>query len=53
MLDYFASRENFLEVGDQYVNHMGKNLNQWHQFISFYSDINNARKEKDDQYRRE
>ena len=53
MLDYFSSRENFLEVGEQYVNHMGKNLKQWHQFISFYSDINNARKEKDEQYKRE
>lgn len=53
MLDYFASRENFLEVGEQYTNHMSKNLSQWHQFISFYSDINNARKEKDEQYRRE
>ena len=53
MLDYFASRENFLEVGEQYVNHMGKNLKQWHQFILFYSDINNARKEKDEQYKRE
>lgn len=48
MLDYFASRENFLEVGEQYVNHMSKNISQWHQFISFYSDINNARKEKDE-----
>ena len=53
MLDYFASRENFLEVGEQYVNHMGKNLKQWHQFILFYSDINNARKEKDELYKRE
>ena len=53
MLDYFSSRENFLEVGEQYVNHISKNLKQWHQFIAFYSDINNARKEKDEQYRRE
>ena len=30
MLDYFASRENFLEVGEQYTNHMSKNLSQWH-----------------------
>lgn len=32
---------------------MGKNIKQWHQFICFYSDINNARKEKDEQYKRE
>ncbi len=53
MLDYFASRENFLEVGEQYVNHIAKNLKQWHTFVQFYSDVNNARKEKDEQYRRE
>lgn len=53
MLDYFSSRENFLEVGEQYVNHMGKNLKRWTEFILFYSDINNARKEKDEQYKRE
>lgn len=23
MLDYFASRENFTDVGEQYMNHMG------------------------------
>lgn len=53
MLDYFASRENFLEVGEQYTNHMAKNLKQWQQFVSFYSDLNNARKDKDEQYKRE
>lgn len=47
MLDYFASRENFLEVGEQYSGHMQRNLREWHKFINFYSDTNNARKEKD------
>lgn len=53
MLDYMASRENFLEVGEQYSKHMQKNLKDWHQFILFYSDINNARKQKDEEYKKD
>ena len=53
MLDYFASRENFLDVGEQYSNHMSQNMKEWQKFISFYSDMNNARKSKDDEYKRE
>lgn len=53
MLDYLSSRENFLEVGEQYSKHMQKNLKDWHQFILFYSDINNARKQKDEEYKKE
>jgi hypothetical protein len=53
MLDYFSSRENFLDVGEQYTNHMGSNLKEWHKFITFYSDLNNARKDKDEEYKRE
>jgi hypothetical protein len=53
MMDYFASRENFLDVGEQYVNHMGQNLKEWNKFVQFYSDLNNARKEKDEAYKRE
>ena len=52
MLDYLSSRENFLEVGEQYSKHMQKNLKDWHQFILFYSDINNARKQKDEDYKK-
>lgn len=36
MLDYFESRESFLDVGEQYINHLGSNLKQWHQFQGFY-----------------
>ena len=53
MLDYLSSRENFLEVGEQYSKHMQKNIKDWHQFILFYSDINNARKQKDEEYKKE
>lgn len=28
-------------------------MKKWTEFIRYYSDINNARKEKDDQYRKE
>lgn len=28
-------------------------MKEWNKFISFYSDLNNARKEKDDEYKRE
>ena len=53
MLDYFSSRENFLDVGEQYYNHMTCNMKEWNKFIQFYSDINNARKSKDEEYKRE
>lgn len=53
MLDYMSSRENFNDVGEQYTNHLNLNMKEWQKFISFYSDINNARKEKDDEYKRE
>lgn len=53
MLDYFSSRENFLDVGEQYTNHMSTNLKEWQKFNAFYSDINNARKSKDEDYKRD
>mmetsp|Transcript_11353 Transcript_11353/g.19128 ORF Transcript_11353/g.19128 Transcript_11353/m.19128 type:complete len:272 (+) Transcript_11353:1002-1817(+) len=53
MLDYMASRENFLDVGEQYVNHFGQNIKEWQKFLSFYNDLNNARKTKDEDYKRE
>lgn len=53
MLDYMASRENFLDVGEQYINHMNSNMKEWTKFIAFYSDANNARKTKDAEYNRE
>ena len=53
MLDYMASRENFLDVGEQYVNHLAMNTKEWQKFIVFYNDLNNARKTKDEEYKRE
>jgi len=53
MLDYMSSRENFLDVGDQYVNHLASNIKEWQKFVLFYSDLNNARKQKDEEYKKE
>ena len=48
MLDYFTSRENFLDVGEQYINHLSQTMNEWVKFTRFYGDINNDRKAKDE-----
>jgi hypothetical protein len=53
MLDYFSSRENFLDVGEQYNSHLVQNEKEWTKFTQFYNDLNNARKTKDDEYKRE
>lgn len=53
MLDYFASRESFLEVGEQYTSHLNTILKEWAKFVNFYCDTNNARKEKDEKYNRD
>lgn len=53
MLDYLSSRDAFLDVGEQYINHLGQNIKEWHKFVLFYSDINNDRKSKDDEYKKE
>ena len=53
MLDYMSSRDNFNDVGEQYINHLNLNMKEWTKFVTFYSDLNNARKEKDDEYKRE
>ena len=53
MMDYMASRDAFLDVGEQYINHLGTNIKEWHKFVLFYSDVNNERKSKDDEYRRD
>ena len=32
---------------------MQRNLKEWQKFIAYYSDLNNARKEKDESYQKE
>ena len=53
MLDYLASRDSFMDVGEQYINHLGQNIKEWHKFVLFYSDVNNERQSKDDEYKRD
>jgi hypothetical protein len=53
MMDYLNSRDNFLDVGEQYINHLGKHIKEWHKFVGFYQDKNSDRKAKDDDYKRE
>lgn len=53
MLDYMASRENFLDVGEQYVNHLSTNVKDWRSFIEFYNDLNNVRKTNEEEYKKE
>lgn len=53
MLDYMGSRENFLDVGEQYTKHLQANSSEWVKFIQFYNDLNNTRKTKDEEYKRE
>jgi hypothetical protein len=53
MLDYLSSRENFLDVGEQYQGHLGTVLKEWMKFVQFYNDYNNTRKAKDEDYVRD
>ena len=53
MMDYMSSRENFLDVGEQYINHLTLNIKEWNKFVQYYTDTNNARKAKDDEYKRQ
>ncbi len=53
MLDYLFSREHFIDIGEQYFNHMNYNLKEWQNFVLFYSDLNNARAAQDEAYKKE
>ena len=53
MLDYLSSRENFLDVGEQYQGHLQTVLKEWMKFVQFYNDVNNTRKAKDEEYTRD
>lgn len=53
MMDYLVSRDNFLDVGEQYSKHLESNMKEWIKFIEYYNDINNTRKAKDEEYKRD
>ena len=50
MLDYTMSREHFVDMGEQMQRHVYMINQGWGQMLDFYTDLNNARKEKDDAY---
>jgi ABC-type uncharacterized transport system fused permease/ATPase subunit len=53
MGDYAQAREVFVDMGEQ-MSRFIYNMNMsWDKFLAFYSDLNNARKEQDDEYERE
>lgn len=53
MLDYAMGREHFVDMGEQMHRHIYEVNLAWGQFLDFYTDLNNARKEKDDNYAEE
>lgn len=50
MLDYAMGREHFVDMGEQMHRHIYEINLAWGQMLDFYTDLNNARKEKDDSY---
>ena len=50
MINYTMARENMVDLGEQMHRHIYDMTLSWGQFLDFYSDLNNARKENDDKY---
>ena len=50
MIDYAMAREHFVDFGEQMHRHIYDVNLGWGQFLDFYSDLNNARKESDEKY---
>lgn len=50
MLDYTMAREHFVDMGEQMQRHIYMMNQAWGQMLDFYTDLNNARKEKDEAY---
>ena len=50
MINYTMARENMIDLGEQMHRHIYDMTLNWGQFLDFYSDLNNARKENDDKY---
>lgn len=50
MADYTMAREHFVDMGEQMHRHIYEVNLGWGQFLDFYSDLNNARKEQDEKY---
>ena len=50
MQDYVLGRWHFVDMGEQMHRHIYEMNLSWGQMLDFYTDLNNARKEKDDKY---
>ena len=50
MLDYAMAREHFVDMGEQMLRHIEQILKGWQEMLTYYSDLNNARKESDSQF---
>ncbi len=50
MMDYAMGREHFVDCGEQMHRHIYEVNLTWGQYLDFYTDLNNARQEKDDSY---
>ena len=50
MMDYAMAREHFVDCGEQMHRHIYEINLGWGQFLDYYTDLNNARQEKDDSY---
>ena len=52
MLDYMTSRENFLDVGEQYTYHLTHLVKEWKEFVDHYNDANKKRVTDDKDYQK-
>ena len=50
VINYTMAREGMVDLGEQMHKHIYEMTLGWGQFLDFYSDLNNARKEKDEKY---
>ena len=50
MINYTLARESMCDLGEQMHRHIHDMTMGWGQFLDFYSDLNNARKESDEKY---
>jgi len=50
MLNYSMARDNFVDMGEQMHRHLHDVTQAWGNFLDFYSNLNKARKEKDEDY---
>jgi len=50
MINYTMAREHFIDMGEQVHKHIYDINLSWGQFLDFYSDLNNARKEHEDSF---